>query len=154
MEGVYGPKYWTQTKEQISICVSILIQCKCAKLTEKTVIIFTSDHGLFMGQFGLGGKALCYEQVTHVPMIIYHPQLSPKERPASSHALVQTIDIAPTLLSLAGIPIPASMQGKDLSQILQGKKKAVREFLFTENLWSTKFGNPRCDLFPPAKLHE
>ena len=121
------------------------------QLTEKTVIVFTSDHGLFMGQFGLGGKALCYEQVTHVPMIIYHPQLSPEERPASSHALVQTIDIAPTLLSLAGIPIPASMQGKDLSQILHGKEKAVREFLFTENLWSTKFGNPRCESIQNGK---
>lgn len=114
-------------------------------LTEKTVIVFTSDHGLFMGQFGLGGKALCYEQVTHVPMIIYHPKLSSKVRPTTSNALVQTIDIAPTLLSIAGIPIPSSMQGKDLGDILNGKKEAVREYLFTENLWSTKFGNPRCE---------
>lgn len=114
-------------------------------IAEKTVIVFTSDHGLFMGQFGLGGKALCYEQVTHVPMIIYHPALAPKKRPAKSDALVQTIDIAPTLLSLAGIPIPRAMQGKDLSGILKGEEKAVRAFLFTENLWSTKFGNPRCE---------
>lgn len=114
-------------------------------LAEKTVIVFTSDHGLFMGQFGLGGKALCYEQVTHVPMIIYHPDFPKQVRPASSDALVQTIDIAPTLLSLAGIPIPGTMQGKDLSGILRGKEKSVREFLFTENLWSTKFGNPRCE---------
>ncbi|MBX2874884.1 MAG: sulfatase-like hydrolase/transferase [Saprospiraceae bacterium] len=114
-------------------------------IAEKTVLVFTSDHGLFMGQFGLGGKALCYEQVTHVPLIIYHPGLTPEERPATSHALVQTIDIAPTLLSLANIPIPSSMQGKDLSKVLGGKEKTVREFLLTENLWSTKFGNPRCE---------
>ncbi len=114
-------------------------------LDQKTVIVFTSDHGLFMGQFGVGGKALCYEQVTHVPMIIYHPQLSAQERPSKSNALVQTIDVAPTLLSLAGIAIPSAMQGKDLSGILKGEEKAVREFLFTENLWSTKFGNPRCE---------
>lgn len=114
-------------------------------LAEKTVIVFTSDHGLFMGQFGLGGKALCYEQVTHVPMIIYHPEFSKQVRPASSDALVQTIDVAPTLLSLADIPVPGTMQGKDLSGILRGKEKSVREFLFTENLWSTKFGNPRCE---------
>ena len=49
-------------------------------LQEHTIIIFSSDHGLFMGQFGLGGKALCYETVTHVPMIIYNPLLPQNKR--------------------------------------------------------------------------
>jgi len=114
-------------------------------LSDNTVIIFTSDHGLFMGQYGLGGKALCYEQCTHVPLIIYHPQIHNHGSAKTNDALVQTIDIAPTLLSLAQVPVPASMQGKDLSEILTGKKKKVRDYLFTENLWSTKFGNPRCE---------
>ena len=42
-------------------------------LDKNTIIIYTSDHGLFGGQFGLGGKALCYEKTTHVPMVIYNP---------------------------------------------------------------------------------
>ncbi|MEO1451275.1 MAG: sulfatase-like hydrolase/transferase, partial [Bacteroidota bacterium] len=118
-------------------------QLKELGLSDNTVIVFTSDHGLFMGQQGLGGKALCYEQVTHVPMIIFHPQVA--DHLAQSPALVQTIDIAPTMLSLAGISVPASMQGTDLSEVLTGQKKEVRDYLFTENLWSTKFGNPRCE---------
>lgn len=114
-------------------------------LSDNTVIVFTSDHGLLMGQFGLGGKALCYEQCTHVPLIIYHPQIHKGSAPKTSDALVQTIAIAPTLLSLANLPVPASMQGKNLGEILRCKKDKVRDYLFTENLWSTKFGNPRCE---------
>lgn len=115
------------------------------KLDKNTVLVFTSDHGLFMGQYGLGGKALCYEVTTHVPMIIYDPQAPAKARKAKSAELVQSIDIAPTMLARAGIPIPDTYQGKDLNPLLQGQGQEVRKYLFTENLWSTHFGNPRCE---------
>ncbi len=118
---------------------------KKQKLDKNTVIVFTSDHGLFGGQFGLGGKALCYEITTHVPMIVYNPKSKKKNRKRKSNVLVQTIDIAPTLLSMAGISIPASYQGKDLSNLLKEEETSVREYLYTENLWSTSFGNPRCE---------
>ncbi|MEO0333128.1 MAG: sulfatase-like hydrolase/transferase, partial [Bacteroidota bacterium] len=114
-------------------------------LDKNTVIVFTSDHGLFMGQFGLGGKALCYEQTTHVPMIIYDPRAKKNQRGFQSNALVQSIDVAPTMLAMADISIPASYQGKSLMSLLEQKDDAVREYLFTENLWSTHFGNPRCE---------
>ena len=118
---------------------------KASGLDKNTIIIFSSDHGLFMGQYGLGGKALCYEQTTHIPMIIYNPLLKKKHRAFISDALVQSIDIAPTMLALADIEIPESFQGKDLSGLLTGEKDKVRDILFTENLWSTHFGNPRCE---------
>lgn len=114
-------------------------------LDKNTIIIFTSDHGLFAGQFGLGGKALCYEVNTHVPMIIYNPKSKKKDRKRTSNTLVQTIDVAPTMLTMAGIQIPDNYQGKDLTMLLEQKESAVREYLFTENLWSTSFGNPRCE---------
>lgn len=118
---------------------------KKQNLDKNTVIVFTSDHGLFGGQFGLGGKALCYEITTHVPMIIYNPEEEKKNRTRTSNALVQTIDIAPTMLSMAGIAIPESYQGKDLSKLLRQEETSVRPYLYTENLWSTSFGNPRCE---------
>ncbi|MFD2587363.1 sulfatase-like hydrolase/transferase [Croceitalea marina] len=118
---------------------------KAHNLEKNTIIIFTSDHGLFMGQFGLGGKALCYEITTHVPLIIFDPKLKKSNRGRTSNALVQSIDLAPTLLSKSGIDIPQSYQGHDLSPLLKGKQNAVREYLYTENLWSTHFGNPRCE---------
>jgi arylsulfatase A-like enzyme len=93
----------------------------------------------------LGGKALCYEYTTHVPMIIFHPNTPENARGLKVDELVQSLDIAPTMLSLAGISVPEEFQGKDLKGILHGKIDPVREYIFTENLWSTPFGNPRCD---------
>ncbi|WP_298474208.1 sulfatase-like hydrolase/transferase [uncultured Maribacter sp.] len=118
---------------------------KALNIDKNTIIVFTSDHGLYMGQQGLGGKALCYEITTHVPFVVYNPKLKKKKRGVKNDALVQSIDVAPTILSLAGIPIPEAMQGKDVSKIISGEKIAVRDYVYTENLWSTQFGNPRCE---------
>jgi arylsulfatase A-like enzyme len=114
-------------------------------LDKNTIIIFTSDHGIFWGENGLGGKALCYEVCTRVPMIIYDPNAPKKSRGMKNTQLVQTIDLAPTMLTYAEIPIPTSYQGKPLNAIIKGNDLPIREVLFTENLWSTHFGNPRCE---------
>ncbi|QCX40326.1 acetylglucosamine-6-sulfatase [Aureibaculum algae] len=115
------------------------------KLDNNTIIIFTSDHGLFMGEQGLGGKALCYEKTTHVPIIILDPRLKKKSRGFVSNALVQTIDLAPTMLTYGGVSLPNSFQGKSIINLVEGKKEEPRTYLLTENLWSTQFGNPRCE---------
>lgn len=118
---------------------------KDLKIDKNTIIIFTSDHGLFGGEQGLGGKSLCYEKTTHVPIIVLDPNASKKAKGIKSEALVQTIDIAPTMLSMAGIKIPETYQGKDISNLIKGKNDPVRNYVYTENLWSTHFGNPRCE---------
>ncbi len=115
------------------------------KLDKNTIIIFTSDHGLFGGEQGLGGKALCYEQTTHVPIIVFDPNATKKQRGLKSDALVQSIDIAPTMLSYADIKAPDTFQGADISSLIKGSKIEVRDYVYTENLWSTHFGNPRCE---------
>ncbi|MDU0355139.1 sulfatase-like hydrolase/transferase [Paraglaciecola aquimarina] len=118
-------------------------------IADNTVIIFTSDHGLFMGEQGLGGKALCYEKTTHVPLIVYDPRV--EKQGTTSQALVQSIDIAPTMLKLAGIQVPNTMQGEDIREVIYQGKDAKREYVFTENLWSTHFGNPRCEAIQDHK---
>lgn len=118
---------------------------KKLKIDKNTIIIFASDHGLFMGEQGLGGKALCYEKVTHIPMIVMDPRVSKKLKGIRSDALVQSIDVAATMVSMAGIEKPKSFQGKNISSFAYGKQDEVRDYIFTENLWSTQFGNPRCE---------
>ena len=118
---------------------------KDLKLNTNTIIIFTSDHGLFMGEQGLGGKALCYEKTTHVPLIIMDPAVKKKYQGITSNALVQSIDIAPTMLAFAGIKAPSTFQGINISGFITGEDFKVRNYVFTENLWSTPFGNPRCE---------
>lgn len=117
---------------------------KQLNLDENTIIVFSSDHGLFKGQFGLGGKGLCYQVTTHVPLIIYNP-LMKKASGKTTDALVQSIDVAPTLLHVAGVAISKTYQGKSLVPILENKSAAIRDYVFAENLWSTHFGNPRCE---------
>ncbi|WP_353620974.1 sulfatase/phosphatase domain-containing protein [Rhodopirellula sp. JC639] len=114
-------------------------------MDDNTVIIFTSDHGLYSGQQGLAGKAFCYEQTTHVPLIIYNPMVPDAARGKRSDQLVQSIDIAPTMLDFAGIDTPESFQGKSLRNLIQGSDQPVHEYIFTESLWSTHFGNPRIE---------
>ncbi|KAA5538000.1 sulfatase-like hydrolase/transferase [Roseiconus nitratireducens] len=114
-------------------------------LHKNTILIFSSDHGLYSGQQGLGGKAFCYEQTTHVPMIIYNPLAPESTTGRRIDQLVQTIDIAPTMLDFAGIDRPATFQGKSLRGLIEGTDQPIRDFVFTENLWSTHFGNPRIE---------
>ena len=76
--------------------------------------------------------------------IIYNPHVNRKQRGIVSNELVQSIDLAPTMLTYASIQ-PDSFQGKPLNKLVEGQSHQIRKYLFTENLWSTHFGNPRCE---------
>ncbi|MBI4165048.1 MAG: sulfatase [Acidobacteria bacterium] len=80
-------------------------------LVDNTVIIFTSDNGYFLGDYGLSDKWYGYDASIRVPLII-----RPLGKPVSQDVFATTlnIDLAPTMLSLAGVPIPSSMQGENL----------------------------------------
>ncbi len=110
-----------------------------------TVILFSSDHGITHGEFGLGGKALNYDTCLRVPMIAMDPRAPASARGGRSPALVQSIDFAPTMLDLAGVAAPSTMQGQSFRAALDGRPFAGRGHAFSENLWSTYFGNPRCE---------
>ena len=85
---------------------------------ENTIIIFSSDHGELLGDHGLLYKGCrFFEALTHVPLIISGPGFLKNTR---SGALVESIDLAPTLLEAAGIEIPYYMQGKSLGSLLTG----------------------------------
>ncbi|MGC6455236.1 MAG: sulfatase-like hydrolase/transferase [Coraliomargaritaceae bacterium] len=111
-------------------------------LEENTILIFSSDHGLFFGEHGLGGKSLCYDVTLKVPFLIYDPRYPVGQR---RDDLVLSIDVAPTILSLAGVEIPDSMQGADLQPFIRDEPTQWRQYAYGENLWSNIFGNPRCE---------
>ncbi|MEM9280717.1 MAG: sulfatase-like hydrolase/transferase [Verrucomicrobiota bacterium] len=114
-------------------------------LDGNTVIIMSADHGLFAGEFGLGGKALNYEVCLAVPLIVYDPRLPDEKRGQRRTELVQSIDLAPTLLDLAGLPESSHMQGQSYLPLIQREETEWRRHAFAENLWSTYFGNPRIE---------
>ena len=85
---------------------------------ENTIVVFMSDHGELLGDHGLMYKGCrFFEGLVHVPMIMAGPGIA---RDLCSDALVELVDIAPTLLELAGEPVPARMQGRSLAPILTG----------------------------------
>ncbi len=90
---------------------------------ENTVVIFMSDHGEMLGDHGLTRKGCrFYEGLVHVPLIISSP--SRFRQGVRSGALVELIDIAPTLLQLAGLDVPDDVQGRTLLPILTGGSTA------------------------------
>ena len=104
-------------------------------VAENTVIVYSSDHGVLLGDYGMGGKALLYDLVTRVPFIVYDPRLGTELRGRQLDELVLSTDVAPTLLSLAGVAAPSGMQGRDLTPLLNGSASEWREEILTENLF-------------------
>lgn len=115
------------------------------QLADDTVVIFTSDHGIMFGEHGLGGKALNYDPCLRVPMIVYDPRLPEERRGAQLDALAMSIDVAPTILDVAGIAPVEAMQGRSLLPVIHDRPVQWRRYAFAENLWSTAYGNPRIE---------
>ena len=108
---------------------------KEAGVTENTVFIFTSDNGFFCGSHGYGSKVLPYEESSNVPLIIFDPRHSSSGKKLRSAALTANIDMAPTILDLAGLEVPDEMDGVSLLPLLDNPKAAVRETAALINVW-------------------
>ena len=94
--------------------VGRIIQClKDTGLWENTMVIFTTDHGEYMGEHGLMEKNNLYESVYHIPCVISMPWKKIQERRCNTW--INVVDFAPTLAGMLGIPYPFKVQGKDLS---------------------------------------
>lgn len=86
---------------------------------DNTVVVFTADNGWFFGEHRSGDKRLAYEESMRIPFAIRYPSLA---KPGSRiEGMTASIDIAPTLLHLAGADIPETMQGESFVPILEGR---------------------------------
>ena len=96
-------------------------------LTRSTYVVFLSDNGLFLGEHRLGDKRLAYEESLRVPLVIGGADLAPRRVGATA----LNLDLAPTALDLAGVPVPAQMQGRSLVKLLRGEAAPPRvSFLY------------------------
>ena len=95
---------------------------------KNTVIIFAGDNGLSLGEHGLMGKQNLYEfGGMHVPLVIAGPGI----KRGTSDAFVYLYDLLPTICQLAGVTVPAAVDGKSLLPLLAGKSPKLRDYLFT-----------------------
>lgn len=93
-----------------------------------TMLIVNTDHGFLLGEHDFWAKCIqpFYNEVAHTPLFVWDPRIGIKGE--HRHSLVQTIDIAPTLLEFFGVDIPETMQGKPLKQVVE-KDEPIREAL-------------------------
>jgi N-acetylglucosamine-6-sulfatase len=100
-------------------------------LRDDTLVLYTSDNGYLWGERGLVDKRWPYETSIRVPFLVRHPAAG-HPAGATSEALVANLDVAPTLLELAGLPVPDRMQGHSLRPLLADPEASVRqELLYT-----------------------
>lgn len=114
-------------------------------LAERTVVVLLGDNGYMMGERGVGGpgsrangKQVPYESSLRVPFLMLGPGLP---EALVSDLPVSSLDLPPTLLSLAGIPAPGSWPGRDLAAALAGKLEVREAFAEWSDEESERFGN-------------
>jgi arylsulfatase A-like enzyme len=90
-------------------------------LSKDTIVIYSADNGWYLGDLGLYDKRFMYEPGLRVPLIARGPGIQAGATPGQ---FVVNIDLAPTFLDLAGLPIPESMQGRSLAPLLRGESPA------------------------------
>ncbi|XMO85375.1 sulfatase-like hydrolase/transferase [Algibacter sp. AS12] len=120
--------------EQVGFLVKKL---KEKGILENTVIIYTSDNGRFQGSHGLFDKCLLYEESVKAPLIVYDGRIANNDNARRENALISSVDMAPTILSFAGVEAPKSMQGKDFVPVLNKTQDMSqwRDAVFMEDLF-------------------
>lgn len=115
---------------------AIMDDLKKRGLHENTVVFFVSDHGVHIGEKLLGGKWTPYEESLRIPYIVSDPTAPASRRGITDSRMVLITDIAPTMLDMAGVPVPADMDGKSLVPIITGSDAMWRDHFFFEHLTS------------------
>ncbi len=101
-------------------------------LAENTLVVFSTDHGHFLGQHGLIAKGVFhYEDMLRLPFLVRWPGQVPAG--ASSAAIQSLVDLAPTFADLAGLDIPGIMQGVSQARVWRGEQESVRSWAIVEN---------------------
>lgn len=100
-------------------------------LLDSTLIVFWGDHGYHIGEHGLWGKTTNFELDARVPLILVPPQA--RNAGASTQALVEMVDLFPTITALCGLPQPAGLDGTSLVPLLDDPSATVKEAAYTQH---------------------
>jgi len=135
-----GPIPETTSREAIHAylaCVSyvdaltgqLLAALEATGKTDETIVIFTSDHGYQLGDHGLWSKHTTFELATRIPLIFSGPGV---DQNAETDALVELVDLFPTLCDLADLDKPPHLEGRSFSNVLVDPEADVRESAYSE----------------------
>ncbi|MCU0748945.1 MAG: sulfatase [Akkermansiaceae bacterium] len=109
--------YYRLATEVDSTCGAVIDELEKLNLRDNTLIIFTADNGYFHGEHGLADKWYPHEESIRVPLILSDPRMKSEKPKRTSAEFALNVDLAPTILRVAGLTPPDSMQGKDLAPL-------------------------------------
>lgn len=104
-----------------------------------TIVVYTSDNGYYLGDRGFQGKWSHYEESLRVPLIIRDPRQPPVARGRVVDAMTLNVDLPATFLEWAGVPLPATYEGRSLAPLIRGEQVES---------WRTNFFCEHLDLAP------
>ncbi|GAB3911939.1 sulfatase [Larkinella knui] len=110
------------------------------QLDQNTVVIFSSDNGFFFGEHNLGDKRAAYEESIRIPLLVRYPARFPKGKLVDK--LVLNLDLAPSLVDLAGSQVPESFQGKSWVPLVEEKAVGWRTAFLYEYFYETGYNTP------------
>jgi len=123
--------YYQLIKGLDRVVGEIRAELRRLNLDKNTVIVFSSDNGFFLGELGMAHKWYGQEPSVRVPLVVYDPRNLAGQGGRVENAVALNIDIAPTLLAVAGVPIPSQMEGSSLLPLVHGQAIPWRtDFLF------------------------
>ena len=96
---------------------------------DSTIVIWSADHGSNLGDHGSFHKGSLYDRSVRVPFVVHCPD---RYKPRRTDALCAGVDLATTLLSLAGVPIPEAMEGTDMTPLFTGEKESIEDKVIIE----------------------
>lgn len=119
-------------------------------LVENTIVVFTADHGDMHGSHNFTRKGRPEEESLHIPLIVRWP----KRIAASSKVdtLTTSIDLMPTLISMAGLRVPGRCEGRDHASALLGGRESQADSVYTQGKMTTAEGQWRALVTPTHKL--
>jgi len=121
-------------------------------LAKNTIVIYSADNGWYLGELGLYDKRFMYEPGLRVPLLARGPGIKESAVPDE---FVANIDLAPTFLDLAGLPVPDFMQGRSLAPLLHGKSpEDWRDSIYYRYYHDPGHHNTRAHLGVRTKTHK
>lgn len=113
-----------------SVIGKLMNKLEALQIADNTIIVFMGDNGMSLGEKGIEGKWYGQEESIRVPLIIKDPRSADKIKQYKAGQMALNIDIAPTILSMAGLPVPTQMQGMNLMDVVSGKTAERTDFFY------------------------
>jgi iduronate 2-sulfatase len=146
-------EFATEVRRHYAACVSYAdaqvgrMLDRLGKLGERdnTIVVLWGDHGWHLGEHAIWGKHALFEESLRSPLIVSHPSVAAKG--ATTSSIVETLDVFPTLVDLAGLPKPDFTQGVSLVPLLQDPESAGHPaFSYRSNVHSIRTDSHRMNL--------